>query len=137
MSAHLLGFVGQDIAGQEQGYFGLEGYFDRYLKGREGKIRTEKDADGNPIPGSGFVGEDALPLADIHTGSDFTVARIPETLEFTPGLLDFLETSALLPGRRGTVSATNTDGSVVVSVNGTNVTVDAYASSKLMVVAAG
>ena len=92
---------------------------------------------GNPIPGTGFVGEAALPLADIRTGNDFTVARIPETLEFTPGLLDFLETSALLPGRRGTVSATNTDGSVVVSVNGNNVTVDAYASSKLMVVAAG
>lgn len=49
MSAHLLGFVGQDMAGQEQGYFGLEGYFDRWLKGREGKIRTEKDATGNPI----------------------------------------------------------------------------------------
>lgn len=49
MSAHVLGFVGQDMAGQEQGYFGLEGFFDRSLKGREGKIRTEKDADGNPI----------------------------------------------------------------------------------------
>lgn len=49
MSAHLLGFVGQDMAGQEQGYFGLEGYFDRWLKGREGKVRTEKDASGNPI----------------------------------------------------------------------------------------
>ena len=49
MSAHILGFVGQDIAGEEQGYFGLEGYFDRKLRGRSGKIRTEKDAKGNPI----------------------------------------------------------------------------------------
>lgn len=49
LSAHLLGFVGQDMAGQEQGYFGLEGYFDRQLKGREGKIRAEQDATGNPI----------------------------------------------------------------------------------------
>lgn len=49
MSANVLGFVGQDAAGQEQGYFGLEGYFDRVLKGRGGKIRTEKDAQGNPI----------------------------------------------------------------------------------------
>lgn len=49
MSAQVLGFVGQDAAGQEQGYFGLEGFFDRILKGRGGKIRTEKDAQGDPI----------------------------------------------------------------------------------------
>ena len=49
MSAHVLGFVGSDLAGEEQGYFGLEGYFDRKLRGRSGKIRTEKDARGNPI----------------------------------------------------------------------------------------
>ncbi len=49
MAAQILGFVGQDAAGQEQGYFGIEGYFDRLLKGREGKVRTEKDGQGNPI----------------------------------------------------------------------------------------
>lgn len=49
MSAHVLGFVGQDASGEEQGYFGLEGYQDRLLRGRGGKIRTEKDAKGNPI----------------------------------------------------------------------------------------
>ena len=49
MSAHVLGFVGQDLAGEEQGYFGLEGSFDRKLRGRSGKVRTETDAKGNPI----------------------------------------------------------------------------------------
>ena len=49
LSAHVLGFVGKDLAGQEQGYFGLEGFFDRQLKGRSGKVRGEKDAYGNPI----------------------------------------------------------------------------------------
>lgn len=49
LSAHVLGFVGKDLAGQEQGYFGLEGFFDRQLKGRSGKVRSEKDAYGNPI----------------------------------------------------------------------------------------
>lgn len=49
VAGQILGFVGQDAAGQEQGYFGLEGYFDRLLKGREGRVRTEKDAEGNPI----------------------------------------------------------------------------------------
>jgi stage V sporulation protein D (sporulation-specific penicillin-binding protein) len=49
MSAHVLGFVGQDASGEEQGYFGLEGFQDRLLRGRGGKIRTEQDAKGNPI----------------------------------------------------------------------------------------
>lgn len=49
LSAQVLGFVGSDTAGQPQGYFGLEGFFDRQLRGREGKILAEKDAFGNPI----------------------------------------------------------------------------------------
>ena len=49
LSAHILGFVGSDLAGEPQGYFGLEGYFDRQLRGREGKLLAEKDAFGNPI----------------------------------------------------------------------------------------
>ena len=49
LAAQVLGFVGSDLAGEPQGYFGLEGYFDRQMRGREGKIRSEKDAFGNPI----------------------------------------------------------------------------------------
>lgn len=49
MSAHVLGFVGQDVSGEEQGYFGLEGFQDRLLRGRAGKVQTEQDATGNPI----------------------------------------------------------------------------------------
>ncbi len=49
LSAQVLGFVGSDLAGQPQGYFGLEGFYDRQLRGREGRILTEKDARGNPI----------------------------------------------------------------------------------------
>lgn len=49
LSAQVLGFVGSDLAGQPQGYFGLEGFFDRQLRGREGKVLTEKDARGTPI----------------------------------------------------------------------------------------
>ncbi|MEK7524947.1 MAG: penicillin-binding protein 2 [Patescibacteria group bacterium] len=49
LAAQVLGFVGSDLAGEPQGYFGLEGYFDRQMHGREGKIRSEKDAFGNPI----------------------------------------------------------------------------------------
>ncbi|MCL5676152.1 MAG: penicillin-binding protein 2 [Patescibacteria group bacterium] len=49
MAAHLLGFVGQDYYGQDQGYFGLEGFYDRELKGKPGLYQQEKDAFGRPI----------------------------------------------------------------------------------------
>lgn len=48
-SAHLLGFVGQDSAGHPQGYFGLEGYYNRQLDGTPGKLVQEKDALNRPI----------------------------------------------------------------------------------------
>ena len=49
MAAHLLGFVGLDQNGQDRGYFGLEGFYDRELKGKEGSLQIEKDVKGNPI----------------------------------------------------------------------------------------
>ncbi len=33
MAAHLVGFLGQDKMGRQTGYFGLEGFYDRQLKG--------------------------------------------------------------------------------------------------------
>jgi cell division protein FtsI/penicillin-binding protein 2 len=48
-SAYLLGFVGSDASGKEQGYFGLEGFYDLELRGRPGLVRREKDAAGKPI----------------------------------------------------------------------------------------
>ncbi len=49
MAAHLIGFVGKNQDGENQGYFGLEGYYDRQLKGRPGSIYLIKDSLGNPI----------------------------------------------------------------------------------------
>ncbi len=49
MSAHLLGFVASDNRGEDKGYFGLEGFYDKELRGREGILRQEKDPYGNPI----------------------------------------------------------------------------------------
>jgi cell division protein FtsI/penicillin-binding protein 2 len=49
MSAQLLGFVGKDANGSSRGYFGIEGFYDRQLKGLTGKKEMEKDAWGNPI----------------------------------------------------------------------------------------
>jgi cell division protein FtsI/penicillin-binding protein 2 len=49
MAAHLVGFVGKNQDGEDQGYFGLEGFYDRQLKGRPGSTYMVKDALGNPI----------------------------------------------------------------------------------------
>lgn len=49
MAAHLLGFLGKDSNGNDQGYFGLEGYYNDQLAGRSGSLSLIHDALGNPI----------------------------------------------------------------------------------------
>ncbi len=49
ISAHLLGFMGQDSQGNPKGYFGLEGFYNRELSGRSGKMVGEIDAFKRPI----------------------------------------------------------------------------------------
>jgi DtxR family Mn-dependent transcriptional regulator len=90
---------------------------------------------GNPIPGSRYVAPDAHPLADTHIGTPFTISRIPEELEFEPGLLDFLEASALQPGRSGVVTASSPDGTVTVEIEGHHVGVGSFASARILVTA--
>lgn len=63
-AAQLLGFVGSDVNGTDRGYFGLEGYYDRQLRGTDGLIRLEKDAHGAPL----LIGEEErLPPEDGRT----------------------------------------------------------------------
>jgi cell division protein FtsI/penicillin-binding protein 2 len=54
MAAQMLGFVGLDQNGNDKGYFGLEGYYDRELRGKDGRREVEKDVRGAPI----LVGEE-------------------------------------------------------------------------------
>jgi stage V sporulation protein D (sporulation-specific penicillin-binding protein) len=49
MAAQLLGFVGKDSSGADKGYFGLEGFYDRLLRGKEGLAIEVHDAFGRPI----------------------------------------------------------------------------------------
>jgi len=49
MAAQLLGFVGKDDQGNDKGYFGLEGYYDRLLQGKAGTAVQINDAFGRPI----------------------------------------------------------------------------------------
>lgn len=90
---------------------------------------------GNPIPGSSYAAPDAHPLSALSVGATFTVSRIPEELEFTPGLLDFLEESEITPGRIGTITAASPDGTVTVEIDGHTVGVGAFASDRILVTA--
>lgn len=49
LSAHLLGFLGKDNQGEDVGYLGLEGFYNRDLRGLPGFIETERDIIGRPI----------------------------------------------------------------------------------------
>lgn len=88
---------------------------------------------GNPIPGSSYVVPDAQPLSNLTVGDSFTIARIPEELEFTPGLLDFLEEAWLTPGRIGTVRAASPDGTITVEIDGRPVGIGVFASDRILV----
>jgi DtxR family Mn-dependent transcriptional regulator len=88
---------------------------------------------GNPIPGSSYAPPQSVPLATVPVGSTFTVQRIPEELEFAPGLLVFLEDAAVQPGRQGTVTATSPDGTMTVEIDGSHVGLGAFASARILV----
>ncbi len=49
VGAKLLGFVGKDEKGDDKGYLGLEGYYDRQLRGKTGIATQVHDALGRPI----------------------------------------------------------------------------------------
>jgi len=89
---------------------------------------------GNPIPGSDYqTPEGTSALGEVTVGDDFVIERIPEELEFQPGLLEFLEDANLVPGITGTVTAVSPDGTTTVDVKGKQVGVGAFASQRILV----
>ena len=91
---------------------------------------------GNPIPGSDYqIPEGTSALAEISVGNQFVIERIPEELEFQPGLLEFLEESNLIPGENGTVTAVSPDGTTTVDMKGRQIGVGAFASQRILVCA--
>lgn len=88
---------------------------------------------GNPIPGTAYEPPTTTPLAELEVGASFTVSRIPEELEFTPGLLEFLEDSSLQPGMEGVVTAASPDGTTTVEIEGRAVGIGTFASNRILV----
>ena len=91
---------------------------------------------GNPIPGSEYQApKGTSSLCEVVVGDRFTVERIPEELEFQPGLLEFLEESNLIPGANGKVTAVSPDGTTTVDMKGEAIGVGAFASQRILVTA--
>jgi len=90
---------------------------------------------GNPIPGSAYEAPDTVTLDALAVGDSFTVSRIPEELEFAPGLLEFLEESQLVPGKSGEITATSPDGTTTVEIDGNHVGIGTFACTRILVTA--
>ena len=90
---------------------------------------------GNPIPGAAYTTPDTVVLARVPVATAFVVARIPEELEFTPGLLEFLEGASLRPCTAGEVTAAAPDGTVTVRIDGREIGIGTFASERILVLA--
>ncbi len=88
---------------------------------------------GNPIPGSAYTEPEVVPLTDCEVGGTFTVTRIPEELEFTPGVLEFLEENMVKPGVSGEITAASPDGTVTLSIQDRHVGIGPFAASRILV----
>lgn len=88
---------------------------------------------GNPIPGSTYEAPAVTPLVEVAEGDEFTVVRIPEELEFAPGILDYLDRNALGTGAHGRVAAAAPDGTMTVAVGDRHIGVGAFVAERLLV----
>lgn len=78
MAAHILGFVGSNDFGEDTGYFGLEGYYDSRLKGKDGRAGEVKDPFGLPILVSKFKPIQPKKGSSLYLSIDRTVQFIVE-----------------------------------------------------------
>lgn len=74
LAAHLIGFVGKNDKGEDLGYFGIEGFYDKDLAGLPGVLKSERDLIGRPI----FVG--TQDLVDAEDGRSL-VLTIDKTVQ--------------------------------------------------------
>lgn len=67
LAAQLLGFVGKDKRGEDVGYFGIEGFYDKDLTGLPGLVSIVRDPLGHPV----LVGN--YEKFDSNNGSDLVL----------------------------------------------------------------
>lgn len=89
---------------------------------------------GNPIPGTDYRRPPtAITMGKLEVGDSFVVHRIPEQLEFEPGLLDYLEQGGVTPGSEGKIMASSPDGTTTVEFNGASIGIGPFAGDRIVV----
>lgn len=79
VSAQLLGFVGKNDEGNDTGYFGLEGFYNIPLSGKDGFIQREKDLKGVPFVSTKTNEINSIPGSDLNTYLDKRISSIVDT----------------------------------------------------------
>ena len=74
LASQVIGFVGKD----NQGIIGLEAKYDKYLKGKPGKIMTETDASGREIKNGGEYRKDPTPGNNLVLSLDLVLQKYSE-----------------------------------------------------------
>lgn len=77
MAAHLVGFLGKDTHDTNHGFFGLEGYYNSQMEGRDGSLYVVKDALGHPVVND-IREEKKIDGRSITLGLDRTIQYIAE-----------------------------------------------------------
>lgn len=78
LASHLLGFVGSDKLGRDTGYFGLEGYYNRQLRGKPGRASVDVDPLGIPILIGSYRSIEPKAGSSLYLTIDRTVQFITE-----------------------------------------------------------
>ncbi len=88
---------------------------------------------GNPIPGTEYEAPDMVQLSTVAAGENAVITRIPEELEFTPGMLEFLETNQLLPGASVAITTNAPDGATTLAIGEATVDISAFCAERILV----
>ena len=89
---------------------------------------------GNPIPGSAYEAPvNSTVLGQMSVDAEFIVERIPEELEFEPGLLEYLEEVGVHPGQNGVIRAVSPDGTTTVEIGGRPFGIGPFACERIVV----
>ena len=88
---------------------------------------------GNLLPGAHDDGPPTRRLSAVPPGGPFEVVRVPESLDATPGMLEYLERSRFLPGRHGVVLGVCPLGARTVDIEGHEFGLSAETAARLHV----
>ncbi len=89
---------------------------------------------GNPIPGTGHLSPDAIPLTEMEAGSEAVLVRVSPEGEKNGRLLDYLKENGLLPGTHLTaVEVAPWKGLVTVEVGKTKTAIGLEIAAHLWV----